>query len=389
MDRNIIHINISAFPVGVQRVVDPALRDRPVAVAAEGPSRAVVLALSREAYLEGVVKGMPVSRARRLCPGLRVIPPDFSLYQKASRAVVEHVGRYSPLVEPWRPGHMHADLTGTRRLFGRAMDTAARIQAELRDKFSLRNTVGVAGNKLVSRVASRVVRPRGVCDVYPGGESSFLAPLRVSVLPGVGPKTSQTLLDLHINTVGEMAALSLDQLYLVTGSKAYRLRRLARGIDDSPVRTPCNVLRVREEETLPEDCNGLEHIRAVLYLLVERTGRRLRRLESRACRLAVEIFYSDHGGDCREARLSVPSNLDGELFREAERILDGVWTRRTRLRFLALEARELVRGPVQTGLFDREDRQKEEALCEALDKVRDRFGEKVLRTGSTINIVSE
>ncbi len=385
MDKNVIHINISAFPVGVQRAVEPGLRDRPVAVAAEGSSRAVILALSREAYLEGVKKGMALSKARRICPRLCVIPPDFALYRRASRAVLDHVGRYSPLVEPWRPGHMHADLTGTRRLFGNAVDAAARIQAELRDKFSLRNTVGVAGNKLVSRVASRVVRPRGVCDVFPGGEADFLAPLDVSVLPGVGPKTRQTLADLNVNAVGDMAALPPDRLYLVLGSRAYRLHRLARGIDDSPVRPPCDTALVREDETLPEDCNDLGRIRAVLCLLAERTGRRLRKMESRARTLQVEIIYADNLSASRQGRLSTPSNLDREIFGDAEQLLHRAWTRRTRLRCIALQATDLVQGPVQAGLFDH-DHQRQRDLCDTLDRIRDRFGEKAVRTAGTINI---
>ncbi|MFO8058035.1 MAG: DNA polymerase IV [bacterium] len=385
MDRNIIHINISAFPVGVERAKAPALRERPVAVAAEGSSRAVVLALSREAYLEGVVKGMSVSRARRVCPGLRVIPPDFSLYQRAARAVFDHVNRYSPEVEPWRPGHLHADLTGTRRLFGRPVDVAARLQAELRDRFSLRNTVGVAGNKLVSRVASRVVRPRGVCDVFAGGEAGFLAPLDVSVLPGVGPKTRQTLADLNINTVGEVAAIPLEQLYLVLGSRASTMHRMARGIDETPVRTPRAAPLVREDETLAEDTNNRDRVLAVLYLLAERAGRRLRHMESRASALEVEILYTDHVRACRQARLSIPTNLDREIFDEAARLLERAWTRRTRLRCIALEAGDLVHGPVQLGLFD-QNHEKDRNLCAALDAVRERFGEKALRTGRTIDI---
>jgi DNA polymerase-4 len=207
MDHYVLHINISAFPIGVERAVDARLRARPVVIAGQGSGRGVVLAVSREAYLEGVLKGMPVAQAQKICGGLIIIPPNEPLYRQAAEAVADHLRSYSPLIEQWRAGHMFVDLTGTRRLLGLAVDTAARIQRELRERFSLRNSVGVAGNKLVSRVASRVIRPRGVCDIFPGGEAAFLAPLEIQVLPGLGEKTAIKLADLNISRVGEEGAL--------------------------------------------------------------------------------------------------------------------------------------------------------------------------------------
>jgi DNA polymerase-4 len=385
MDRDLLHINITAFRVGVERVGDPALRGRPVVIAAMNSPRAVALAISREAYLEGVRKGMAVANARKFCRGLIVIPPNEQLYRKAARSVLELVAPYTPLIEPWRPGHLHLDLTGTRRLFGSAVDTAARINREIRDRLCLRNTVGVAQNKLVSRVASRVIRPRGLCEVFAGSEAAFLAPLEVDVLPGVGDKTSAKLADFNIALVGELAAVSADHLAMAFGSMGRRLHQYARGIDDSPVRPPERAPVVAEEETLGEDANDDRAIMAVLYLLTERAGRRLRSMSCCARSMKIEIIYADHVSASREAALPEPADLDHPLFMKARELLERTWSRRVRLRWIGLTLKDLARGPQQLGLFDRDrESERERSLAVALDHVRAKFGESSLRYGRTL-----
>ena len=384
MDRNVLHINIGAFPIGVERVVYPWLRGRPVVIAAPGSPRAVALEVSREAYLEGVRKGMTMAQAKKFCPGLLVVEPHEQLYRRASVAVMKLVGNYSPLVEPGRMGHLHLDLTGTRRLFGPAVDTAARIQRELKARLYLRSSAGVAGNKLVSRVASRVIRPRGVCDIFPGGEEPFLSPLEVEVLPGVGDKTADRLRELNVRIVGELQKIPPEHLALAVGALARRLAQSARGIDDSPVRPPDRVPAVREEETLADDTNDDRAVQGALFLLVERACRRLRRGRCRARVLALEFTYSDHVTARAEEKLAAPSDLDGPMFAAAWRLLEKSWTRRTRLRYLSLALKDLSRGPAQLALFG-EDDVRERRLRTALDEVREKFGEKAVRVGRTVN----
>ena len=189
MDRSILHVDVPAFPIAVERVIEPGLRDRPVIVAPSGGARATILAASPEAVRDGVRAGMPVRVAARRCPGVVLLPVNEALYQRATGAIVALLHAYSPLVEPSAHGHSYLDLTGTGRLFGHATDVAARIRREIADRLRLPATVGVATNKLVSRVAARVIRPDGLCDIFPGGEAPFLAPLPVGFLPeAAGPQ---------------------------------------------------------------------------------------------------------------------------------------------------------------------------------------------------------
>src|SRR3989442_1492227 len=178
MDRSVLHVDIAAFPVAVERVIDRGLRGRPVVVVPPGSARALVLVVSQEAAREGVRAGMPLRVALRCCPGAMGLHPNEALYRRATGAVLALLGGYSPLVEPAAPGQTFLDLTGTARLFGAAQDAAARIRREIETRLRLKPTVGLATSKLVSRVAARGIRPDGPCDVFPGAEAPFLAPLR-------------------------------------------------------------------------------------------------------------------------------------------------------------------------------------------------------------------
>src|SRR5512140_3430979 len=184
MERQIIHVDIASFAIAVERVVHPELRSRPVAVASLGTPRAVVTVVSPEAWRAGIRSGMVVARALRCCRDLKILPPDEPLYGRANRAVWGILRDYTPVLEPAGPGHTYLDLTGTTRLFGAARDTAWRVQREIRQRLRLDSAVGLAGNRLVSRIASIVRRPTGLEDVRHGDEPGFLAPLPARILPG-------------------------------------------------------------------------------------------------------------------------------------------------------------------------------------------------------------
>jgi DNA polymerase-4 len=233
--RHIIHIHIPAFPIAVARVCQPALRGRPVALAPLHSDRALILSSSPEARREGVFKGMPLGKAVKFCSDLTVIPPDPDLTERASQVLAKTVAQYTPLWEPSRPGHVYLDVTGTERLWGRAKDTAGRLRREIKGRFRLPGTAGVAGNKMVSSIASTIVPSEGVLDVDLGQESTFMAPLRVDVLPGIGQVRKRILLEeLNITMVREIALMDTGSLRLVFGRQAYVIHQRAVGIDPPP-----------------------------------------------------------------------------------------------------------------------------------------------------------
>jgi DNA polymerase-4 len=371
MDRAILHLDIPAFPIAVERVVEPRLRGRPVVVVPSSSTRAPVLVSSLEARAAGVFRGMPLARAVRICRDLTVLPPNPPLYRRASGAILKILAGYSPLLEPAGGGHIFLDMTGTRRLFGEAADSADRIHREVLRRLRLASTLGVASNKLVSRVAARVIRPERLYDVFPGSEAPFLAPLGVDLLPAVDPLSREVLSEVNVVRVKDLAALALPHLRILLGKRAWRLFREARGIDESPVRPPDAAPVVREEETLAEDSNEEAVHREALDRLAVRGAAQLREMGREAARISVRVRYAD-GVEAEAAERPVrPTASEFALREMVERLFEKARERRIRIRHLEVALSDLRETPRQLSLFEVRRREDLEAV---LAKIRDRYG---------------
>jgi len=297
------------------------------------------------------------------------------------------LGHFSPLVEPAGWGHFFVDITGTRRLWGTLLDTADQMRRLMTRDFQLNAAVGLASNKLVSQVAARVIRIQELCDVFPGVEASFLAPLRVSLLPGVGKITTTTLLaELNLRTVGELAAVPPMFLGEIFGAAGQRLQRMALGEDSSPVVTPRAVPTIREEIQLPEDENHRSRLLGHLYGLVEGLGRRLRFQNRCPGELTLTVIYTDSVQARAREQLNTVGcefHLDSILYKAASRLFDRTVQRRLRIRRLALSAAYLQPPIGQLALFPWDDshRSKETELLNALDHIRNRYGNHAVYYG--------
>ncbi len=406
MTRRILHFRIVSFAVAAERARDASLRGKPLLVASGLGPRSVVLAVSEEARSDGVWRGLALPEALRRCHGARVLPPDPDLYARASEAVAQVLGRFTPAVEPVPGGCFFADLTGTHRLFGAAVDVAARIQKEVGGSLRLPANAGVAVNKLVSGVAARILRPVGLCDVPPGGEESFLRPVAVGNLPAVNPRVEGKLLtDLNIVRAGQLALLPVPLLVVAFGPAGIVLHRQALGVDDAPVRPPERAPCVEETTpALPEDTNDDEVLLAALYGLVEKACRRLRRMKSPAGEAIFSIRYSDGFAASRRLRLHPPLDGDLSLFSRLRPLFESVVARRGRVRSMTLKLTRLGSAPAQLPLFpeslessknaDRSDTGgspagnalapgpgREPSLLAALDRLRSRFGAGAIFSG--------
>ena len=384
MYRHIIHLHIPAFPIAVARVSQPELRDRPVAVAPPHSERALILSASPEARREGIFKGMPLGKATKFCPDLTVLPPNRDLTGKACQILAKVVTQYTPLWEPSRPGHIYLDLTGTDRLWGRAKDAASRLRREIKNHLRFSGMVGVAGNKMVSNIASRIVSSEGVLDVDHGQESLFMAPLKASVLPGIGHVRRKILLEeLNISLIREVAALDMDTLKLVFGRQAYVIHQRALGIDPTPVYPPRMEPTVAEEVTLPQDENDDEKLLGILYGLVERCSHQLL---SRALfpRKAGLVFrYTDQEEITRRINLPHASFWDFDLYAPLERIFLRACRRRVRVRFMRVWFRDFSPPTSQLSLFPARSpiTEKKALVTQALNRIRERYGDESIKYG--------
>ena len=384
--RDILHLSIPAFAIALARVDDPSLRQRPVAVAPSHSERALLQCVSGEARREGLFEGMPASHARRLCPTLKVLPPDPQRLIKGARSLLELAGSYSPLIEPTSQGNLFLDLTGCRRLLGPARDAAARMEREISARLRLQGTVGVAGSKLVSAIAADYLDTPGVCDVLRGAERGFLGPLPVASLPGIGRQRETTLLrDLNLRTIGELSRLPTSRLRLVFGPFAPLLSQRAQGIDPSPVRPPRRADGIGEEAFLSREENDDRVLLAELCRLVEGCGLRLRNLGKTAGQLTLTLTYVDGIGEQRTQILPHPIDHDLLLYHMAEALFLKACQRRVRIRGMRLDCTRLSGVGSQLDLFAASPvSPRLESLQKTLDGLRERYGMQAVRWGRSL-----
>jgi DNA polymerase-4 len=395
MDRQIVCFQVPTIEIALARLREPALRSRPVAIAPLHASRTLLQEVSPEAERDGVMAGMPVEDARRVCPSLRLLPPDPARAYEAGRRLIEIIARFAPVWEPVRPGYLFLDLTGTTRLFGLAPDTAARIEREALYRCSLAGVAGVGSNKLVSRVAATLIPPLQLCDVRPGSEETFLAPLPVTVLPGFSRTRARevlaTLDDLNVFTLGEIAEIPLVHLEAVLGGEAVRLHDWAHGIDPSPVLPRAQQPKLETALVLESDEIDDTRLHGLLQGLLERLCRELRQQRRLCRRLALSLRYSDHVQVRGWQPVQPGSHWEVELFPLLTSLLARLFRRRVRVRALTVAAEALIPAEEQLFLFanDTDPAQRRLArarhLALALDRIRARFGERAIRRAAMVN----
>ena len=387
-ERSIIHLNVADFAVAVERAVDCRLKDRPVIIAPEGAARAAVYDMSEEAYCNGIRKGMTLRRAVRLCREARILPPHTDRYEQAMRALLKQTLPYSPLIETGEAdGHLFMDVSGSTRLFGSPADVAWRLRRQVKKDLGLDPIWSVAPNKLVAKVATRLVKPDGEYIVGPGEEESLLAPLPIHLVPGVERNDLLRLQEFNLTRVSQFTALSLEQLQVPFGTRALFLYQTARGIDPSPVlpvgQKPPKVIADHE---FGNDTNDKPSLESVLYRLIEQVGDRLRRRRRAARRIAVILDYSD-GMRCARQLAARPATAnDRALFQLARRTLQLAWTRRIRIRHIRLICDRLIFPPAQLELFADEQKKTRQSdnLIVAIDSIRNRFGTEAVQLGRTM-----
>jgi len=388
MTRAIIHLNIADFAVAVERQMDRRLKDRPVIIARAAAARAVVYDMSEEAYGGGIRKGMALRRAVRRVPDATVLSPHPDRYGRTMGALLKRVLPYSPLIEPGEDdGHLFVDVTGTSRLFGPPVDVAWRLHREIRTDLGLNPIWSVAVNKLVAKVATRLVKPTGEYIVGPGDEASFLAPLPLRLVPGIETGALARLREVNLTRVRHVAALGLNQLEVPFGRQARFLYEAVRGIDSSSVRSVNQQSpRAIADHTFDDDTNAQSALEGALYALTERVAANLRRRRLATRRVRIVLDHSDGVRRIRQKVLSSATANDLILFEVARSVLRQVWTRRVRIRYLRLICDRLAFPPAQIPLFDveREAMEKRNNLIGVLDRIRGRFGQDAVRVGRTL-----
>jgi DNA polymerase IV len=313
--RKIVHIDMDAFYASVEQRDDPQLRGKPVVVAWRG-ARSVVCAASYEARKFGVRSAMPALRAERLCPGAVFLPPDFARYRAVSRQTHEIFKRHTDLIEPLSLDEAYLDVSENKTGLPTATLVARAIRGQIRAELNLTASAGVAPNKFLAKIASDWKKPDGLCVIQPAEVDSFLSPLPVGRLPGVGKVTEEKLKTLAVQTIAHSRQAELAKLEAHFGRYGLRLYELARGIDESPVVPDRPTQSISAEDTFDRDVL-LNETEPMIRGLAEKTWQASRK-ESRVARTVVlKLKTSDFKILTRSHTPSSPPSSCEELTRVA------------------------------------------------------------------------
>ena len=366
-----LYIDMDAFFASVEQVLDPSLRGKPVIVGGRN-GRGVVTSASYEARKFGVHSAMPGFQAKRLCPQGIFLPNRRRVYSEFSDKVFAILEQYSPEVHAVSIDEGIVDLTGTEKLFGPPLKTADQIIKRVKTELGLPASGGLSTRRVIAKIAATLAKPNGLIFVPMGAEESFLFPLDVKMIPGVGSKTHKTLLQRGIRTIGDM---------LTRQGLAARYLDLREGAD----RERHHDHSIGNETTLEEPLKDKEAMQEVLWKLIEEVGGRLRREKLYARCLTLKIRYTNFETLTRSRTLSAPTCFDREIFEVVNDLLAQNVARGRAVRLLGVSASALQSSGWQEPLFTNQRRKSLEKLYQGIDQLRQKYGEATIGSATPRN----
>jgi len=385
--RKILHMDLDAFFCAVEELHNPDLRGKAFAVGGRPDQRGVVASCSYPARQFGVRSAMPMATAVRLCPDLIIVSHRHGVYSQVSDQVMALVHDLTPVVEQLSIDEAFLDVTLRPE---RASELAQDLQGRINQELSLPVSLGVAANKLVAKIANNVGKaqhggihpPNTITVVPPGQEAAFLAPLSVRELWGVGPRTAQRLAELDIHSVGDIASRPAQDLMRAFGKHGADLAQRARGIDERPLETEHDPKSISKEVTFAQDIGEEASLRRVVRRLSDGVGRRLRRAGLQGTTVKIKLRWSDFTTLSRQITLGQPTDDDDVIYHAALELFIRNWPRGRPVRLIGVGISSFEAG-VQLGLWGGPSEERRH-LIDALDRLRDRFGDKSVRRGSDL-----
>lgn len=375
----LLHLDADAFFASVEQAASASLRGKPVAVG--GANRGIIASASYEARRLGIYTPMPTSQALKICPRLILLPGDFDKYETFSRLMFSYFHDFTSEVEITGIDEGYCDLGGQRK--AAPEDVARRISTAIDRTLHLPVSEGLASNKLVSQIASKLHKPRGFVHVRPGDEADFLAPLEVDRLPGVGPKLDAVFQRAGLRTIGQLAKLPLEQFHNVAGNRAEELSEFARGIDRRPLCPDDQPAKsFGAQETFDRDTCDPVVIRDTLRCLTDGLVQRMRAENASARTVSLKLRYTDMEQAERSESLFEPTHLAEDFYAPLDKLLKSAWDRRVRLRMVRVKFSAIYHHwPVRSLLYNLEGKDKFERLQSVVADVQSRFGRRALMRG--------
>jgi len=386
MARCIFHIDLDAFFVSAEQALNPELRGKPVIVGGDPERRGVVASASYEARPFGIHAGMPLSKARRLCPQAIFIQANFSRYREASHEFMEILADFSPCIEPLGLDEAYLDVTGYEEPYGSPRKLALAIKERIYKELKLTASIGIATCKVVAKIASDLCKPDGLLEVAAGGEQDFLNPLPVARLPGVGKKTEQVLKEMGIATIGELASLPLNIVEKHFGKFGIVIHGYANGIDNRKVEALGESKSINKQTTFAQDTLEQHFLRASLHHLCEQVSAELRYQDKQARCVTLKLRYADFKTITRQVTLKEASNVSQVIFAAALQLLSKVLARKEKpIRLIGIKVSNLSGKERQLHMFNTKT-EKLGHLDKAINEIRRKYGSAAIKKGQDIPI---
>ena len=379
-------MDLDAFFASVEQLNHPEWRGKPVIVGGSAQRRGVVSTCSYEARQFGVRSAMPSAIAKRLCPNAIWARPHFDEYRKFSRAVMAILYDESPLLEQVSIDEAFLDVSPGRYTGDNPVRIASRIQERVAE-LGITCSIGVASGKAVAKIASDMDKPRGLTVVYPGSEASFLAPLGVRTMPGIGKQSAAKLAQTGILTLGDLAAAPIEAIRPIFGVNSQTLQDRARGIDKREIQTSRDIKSIGHERTFSVDISTRQEIEDAIDMLGSMVGLRLRRKGLSGHTITLKLRYADLSIHTAQRSLSRQVDNEALFIPVAKELVDEIWHEGMSVRLVGVSVSGFEETSQQLDLFEDEQVQEtNQQLIETADRVRDRFGDNALKFGREIKL---
>ncbi len=376
-NRHITHLDLDTFFVSVERLHNPKLIGKPVIVGGDG-GRGVVASCSYEARKFGIHSAMPMYQAKRLCSHAIIVRGDYEAYSKYSQLVTDVIRDTVPMFEKSSIDEFYIDMTGMDKFFGCSL-FSSELKKKILKESGLPISYALASNKLLSKVGTNEVKPNGQLEIPFGNERSYLAPLKVDRLPGVGDKTKLLLINMGVHKIETLANIPVELMVNLLGKPGAHLHRSANGIDESPVVPFHEQKSISTENTFQADTTNLTFLRSELVRMTEKIAFQLRCDNRLAGCVSVKIRYTDFETHNIQRTID-PSNQDHTLLKTVVELFTKLYTRRVLIRLIGIRFTNLLPGNYQINLFN--DTQEKIRLYQRIDSIKRQFGEKFIQKAS-------
>lgn len=372
--RSIVHMDLDSFFVSVSCLEHPKLKGKPVLIGGTS-DRGVVASCSYEARAFGVHSAMPMKLARRLCPDAIIVRGDYERYSYFSDMVTDIIRENVPIYEKSSIDEFYIDLSGMDRYFG-CYKWATELRQKITKETGLPISFGMSQNKTVSKVATGESKPNGQQQIDYGNEKIFLAPLSVRKIPMVGEKTSEILRTMGVEKIETVQKMPIELMERVLGDNGIMIWKKANGIDNTPVEPYNERKSLSTEETFDQDTIDVNYLKSLIVAMTEKLAFQLRTEDKLTACVTIKIRYSNFDTHTMQSRIAYTSN-DHTLIARAKELFDKLFDRRMLIRLIGVRFSHLVGGGYQINLF--EDSEEMIRLYQAMDKLRQRFGDTSIR----------